>query len=167
MYAPLRLPTRPCSFILSFVCLTSVNSCTWHCCGGWGCSCEDRKVRWSWFRLLSFVCLWLSLRLPVCTWLCVRLGVSICVFMCLSINVTAYICVSLCIWLHHLWNRGILLTVTQNFWKKKSDENDKDAFCKLVRCRSGCLSVLETKGIFDSLESVHLDSALLFSSESQ
>lgn len=121
-YVCIPPPAHPSVFTYSLICLS--DKCVFtYLALLWGLGMQlwrQKGSRWSWFSLLSFVCLWLSLCLPVsvCTWLCVRLGVSICVFMCLSINVTAYICVSLCIWLHHLWNRGILLTVTQNFWKK-------------------------------------------------
>lgn len=104
--------------------------------------------------------------------LCVTVRTSGCVHLCFHVFVYKCNCLYLCVFVYlaspsvkqrHLIDCHPKLLKK----KKKSDGNDKDAFCKLVRCRSGCLSVLETKGISDSLERVYLDSALLFSSESQ
>lgn len=96
---------------------------------------------------------------------CVCLGVSICVSMCLSINVTVYNCVSLCMWLRHLWNKDILLTVTQNFGEKKwLTKMTEMPSASLSRLDLAAWSAVKTKGMSDFLERVCLDSAYLISS---
>ena len=118
----------------------------------------------------TVLCVTVIISLLACLCLYVTVCTSGCVHLCFHVFVYKCNCLYLCVFVY-LASPSVkqrhLIDCHPKLLKKKSDENDKNAFCKLVRCRSGCLSVVETKGISDSLERVYLDSALLFSSESQ
>lgn len=120
--------------------------------------------------LIQFTLLCVPVIVSLLACLYVTVCTSGCVHLCFHVFVYKCNCLYLCVFVY-LASPSVkqrhLIDCHPKLLKKKSDENDKDAFCKLVRCRSGCLSVSETKGISDSLERVYLDSALLFSSESQ